>query len=155
MLSSGTHRRYVDERVAGVVVGELLLARGLEAVVELLAQSGAQLVDERTGVEAGIRAADATEEQTDVPEVRLHRGRDAGVLHLHRDRAAVVGQRAVHLPDRRRRDRLRIELGEQRSGGAPSSCSTLATARSTLIGGASCCSCDSAMRTCSGRPSSR
>ncbi len=34
------------------------------------------------------------------------------VLHLHRDRAAVVPDRLVHLPDTRRRDRLILEVRE-------------------------------------------
>ena len=99
-----------------VVVGELLLAGALEPVVELLAQAGAELVDERAGVEARIRATDAAEEQSDVAEVRLHRVRDPRVLHLHRDRAPVVRDGTVHLSDRRRRDRLGIELGEDPIG---------------------------------------
>ena len=40
-------------------------------------------------------------QQGDVAQVGLDRLGDARVLHLHRDRAAVVGDRAVHLPDRR------------------------------------------------------
>ena len=102
--------------MTGVVVGELLLARALEAVVELLAQAGAQLVHQRTGVEPGIGPTDAAEEQADVPEVRLHRVRDARVLHLDRDGTAVARDGAVHLSDRRCRDRLGIELGEDPIG---------------------------------------
>ena len=85
----GEHRRDVDERMTGVVVGELLLVRGLEPVVELLAEPGAQLVDERAGRRSpGNTLADAAEEQADVAEVGLDRLRDARVLHLHRDRDA-------------------------------------------------------------------
>ena len=37
---------------------------------------------------------------------------DAGPLHLHRDRPVIVQRCAMHLPERRGRERLRIECSE-------------------------------------------
>ena len=61
---------------------------GLVAVVELLGEALAQLVDERSGVETGKHHAEHAEEQVGVHEVGADRVVDARVLHLHRDRGA-------------------------------------------------------------------
>ena len=60
--SSSIDRGHVDERVARVVVGEEPLVLGLDAVVELLDEPGAQLVDERPGIEAGEHQPERAEQ---------------------------------------------------------------------------------------------
>ena len=75
---------------------------------------GPQLVDERLHVEALQRERrEHAVEHLGVVEVALDRLVDAGVLHLHRDHAAVGQHGPVHLADRRRRDRDRVPVEEE------------------------------------------
>ena len=105
--------RDVDRRVTVVVGGQQPLVGRLPAVVELLQHAVPQLVDERVDVLAGRGDAEQPAQQGDVVEVGRHGLGDAGILHLHRDRAAVVGDRPVHLPDRRGGDRFRVPARER------------------------------------------
>ena len=93
-------------------VGEEPLVAGFVPVVELLGQPLTELLDERSGIEAGKHHAEHSEEQVGVHEVGADGFVDAGILHLHRDHDSGLRDRAVHLPDRRRRDGLRVPFGE-------------------------------------------
>ena len=98
--------------VAGVVPGEHLLVPGFPAVVELLGDAFPQLGQQRVDVLPWRGDLEHPAQQRDVAQVGLDRLGDARVLYLHRDGAAVMGDRAVHLPDRGGRDRLRVPGGE-------------------------------------------
>ena len=98
----------VNRRVAFVVAGEQLLVPGLGAVVKLLGDAFPQLREQRVDVLARRGDLEHPAQQGDVAQVGLDGLGDAGVLDLHRDRATVKGDRAVHLPDRCGRDRYRV-----------------------------------------------
>ena len=108
--------RDADVRVAGEVAVERLGVAALEPVVELLADRPRELVDDLLGVDeverahALLRQPRRLEEQR---EVGLDLPRRVGALHLDDDAAAVRERRAVHLPDRRRRERLLVEIEEE------------------------------------------
>ena len=108
--------RHTDVRVPAVRVGEEPLVGGLRAVVELFADPRPQLGDERTRIETGEHRAQHAEEQVGVDEVGADRLVDAGILHLHCDAHAGTRRRAVHLADRRGRDRRRVPLREHALG---------------------------------------
>ncbi len=99
--------------MAGVPVGEQSLVVGFEAVVELLDEPGAQLVHEWSAFETREEQCERPEHHIGVHEVGADRVVDAGILDLHRDPEPRLGDRSMHLPDRRGRDGLRIPLREQ------------------------------------------
>ncbi len=95
---------------------ERLRVAALEPVVELLPDLPRELVDERTRVDEVERAHALLHElrrlvQED--EVGLDLTHRVRALHLDRDLAAVRKRRLVHLTDRRRRDRHRVEVEEE------------------------------------------
>jgi hypothetical protein len=95
------HRRDPDEGVARVAHGELVLAGGLDAVVELFEQSTPELVDDGAGVEAVERERRRhAVQQLGVAEVAADGDVDAGVLHLHGHFPPVAGDGPVDLADR-------------------------------------------------------
>ena len=97
---------HAHPRVTGVQLGELDDVARLELVVELLAHARPQLVDERLGVEPlEHHRREHRVHHLGGVEVGLDRGADARVLHLHGDIEAARRDRAVDLPDARRRDR--------------------------------------------------
>jgi hypothetical protein len=98
----------VDGGVTLVVAGEQLLVAGLGAVVELLGDAFPQLREQRVDVLARCADLEHPPQQGDVTQVSLDGLGDARVLDLDRDRAAVKCDRAVHLPDRRGRDRFGV-----------------------------------------------
>jgi hypothetical protein len=100
--------RHSNRGVTLVKVGERLLVAGLPAVVELLGDPFPQLGEQRVDVLAGRGDLEHPAQQRDVPQVGLDGLGDARVLDLDRDGPAVMGDRAVHLPDRRGRDGLRV-----------------------------------------------
>ena len=104
------------ERVAAVRARDGALVLGLDLVVELLADALAQLAVQRLDVEAGREPLDQREQQREVAQVGVDRLGDARVLDLDRHRHALARDRAVDLADRRRRERLLLELGEDRGG---------------------------------------
>ncbi len=108
--------RHVDERMVRVPVGEEVLIVGLDAVVELLDEPGAQLLDERSGLEAREEQPQRAEDQVGVQEVGADRLADPGVLHLDRDGETRVRHRPVYLADRGGGDRGGIPLREQPVG---------------------------------------
>ncbi len=96
-----------------------------------------QLVDDRLGLDAGEHHADDLHEQAGVGEVGLDRFVDARVLHLHRDGPSVLRDRAMHLADRRRRERDRIPRRRRvRRGDRRALPSTTCAASSGAIDGA-------------------
>ena len=109
------HVGNVDERMVGVPVGEQALIVGFDAVVELLDEPRAQLFDQRPGFEAREHQPERAEHDVGVDEIGADRFVDTGVLHLDRDVQARVRHRAVHLPDRRRRDRRRDPTARTRA----------------------------------------
>ncbi len=94
------------------VGSETPLVGGLGAVVELLAQAGAQLGHERTGVQAGIGHLNGPHDQPEVTEIGPDGVVDTRVLDLDRHVGAVMGTRPVDLADRRRRRRCGVPPGE-------------------------------------------
>ncbi len=108
--------RHLHVRVAGEVAVERLRVAALEPVVELLPDLPRELVDEPTRVDEVERADTLLHElrrlvQED--EVGLDLTRCVRTLHLHRHGAAVRKRRAVHLSDRRCRNRHRVEIEEE------------------------------------------
>ncbi|MEZ5239355.1 MAG: hypothetical protein R2716_10565 [Microthrixaceae bacterium] len=109
-------RGHVDEGVSLVGPGEQELVVGLAAVVELLEQALAQLLDDGLGIEAREQQAQHREQQVGVREVRPDRIRHARVLNLDRHLPALRGRGAVDLSDRGRRDGLGVPAGEDLTG---------------------------------------
>ena len=101
-----------DERVAAVEPRDRALVRRLELVVELLADPRRGPRGDRLDVELGREAPHQAHEHAEVLQVGADRRRDARVLDLDGDLAAVVQRRAVDLADRGGGDRLGVELGE-------------------------------------------
>ncbi|CAA9316599.1 MAG: hypothetical protein AVDCRST_MAG11-1804, partial [uncultured Gemmatimonadaceae bacterium] len=114
--------RHHEPRVAGEVRADLLRVRRLGLVVHLVGDALGELVDhradaahvhaERPGDARLHDAEDAARRDEVLPHELLH----ARAQHLHRDVAPPVA-RAVHLAQRRRRDRLGVEPLEQRGRG--------------------------------------
>ena len=88
------------------------LVGGLELVVELLVDAQPDLLRDPLDVEAGRHPREQAHDHAEVLEVGADGAGDARVLHLDGDLAAVGERRAVDLADRRRRDRLGVELRE-------------------------------------------
>jgi len=86
------------------------------SVVELLADRASELVDDLVRVDE-VERVDALLRKlcglVHQREVGLDLARCVRTLHLDDDTAAVRQRRAMHLPDRRGSERLRIEVGEQ------------------------------------------
>jgi hypothetical protein len=110
------HVGNVDERMAAVPIGEQPLVRRFDAVVELLADAIANLVDERLRVEVLEQHRCRQHRCLHAREIGFDRVLDSGVLHLHRDGFALVCDGTVHLTDRRRRDRHRVPFDKQLLG---------------------------------------
>ena len=141
--------------MAGEVAGELGDVAGLEAVVELLAHPGPQLVDEPSGVEAveGQRREHAVHDLGPV-EVLLDGRADAGELHLDRHGATLERRGPVDLADAGRGDGQVLPAGEHLLGlGAELGRRRRSAASVGAIGAASACSAASAAWASSGRPS--
>ena len=103
----------VDGGVAVEIGGHQALAGGLAAVVEFLADPVPQLAQQRVDVLGRRGDAQHPAQQRDVAQVGRDGLGDARVLDLDRDRAAVQGDRPVHLPDRGGGYRPRIPAGER------------------------------------------
>ena len=101
-----------DERVAAEDPRQRALVLGLELVVELLLDPGADLLADRLGVHPGGDPLDQPQDQAQVLHVGADRRGDARVLDLDRHLPAVEQGRAVDLADRGRRDRLLVEVLE-------------------------------------------
>ena len=112
---AGDHVGHVDVRVAGVGLGERVLGGGLQPVVEFLGHPVAQLVEQRLDLQPGHEQAEQPPGPAQLSEVADQRASRARVLDLHRDPAAVVPDRLVDLPDRRRGRGHVVERREQRA----------------------------------------
>src|SRR5205807_2170933 len=114
--------RDLHVRVPGEVAVERLCVPRLEAVVELLPDLTRELVDEHPNVDE-VERADALLHQprglVEQREIGLDLARRTRPLDLDRDAPAVREDRAVHLADRRRRDRRLVELDEETLERAP------------------------------------
>ncbi len=108
----GDHVRDADERVASVDPRHRPVVGGLELVVELVDDPGADLLADRLDVELRGHPPREPQEHAEVLHVGSHRVGDARVLDLDRDAAPVEQGRPVDLADRGGGDRLGIELGE-------------------------------------------
>src|ERR1700674_564530 len=105
--------RHVDNWMLLVVVGEGLLVLRLQQIVDLLAKSVAEVVDERSLVKARKSRGGDPAQQRHVPHVRGDAACDARVLHRDRDRSAVLRDRPVHLSDGGGGKRQRVPSGEE------------------------------------------
>src|SRR5213076_684149 len=103
---------HVDRRMPLVVGSEAPLAGGLAAVIKLLRDTLPQFGNQRVDVLGRRGDPQHPAQQGDVTQVSRDRLGDAWVLDLDRDRPAVEGDGAVHLPDRCGGDGLRIPAGE-------------------------------------------
>src|SRR6266545_2768294 len=105
--------RDVDVRMAREVAVERLGIAPLEPVVELLADGARELVDDLADVdevEGAYALLDDPRSLVEEAEVGFDLLRRARALHLDGHGMAVREDGAVHLADRRRRDRLGVEL---------------------------------------------
>jgi hypothetical protein len=109
----GEDRRHEDERVAAVGPRERPLILRLELEVELFEHALAQLACDQPRVDARRDDLPERDEHRGQIEIRLERIGDFGVLHLDRDATAVGEHAAMDLADRRRGERLVLELREQ------------------------------------------
>ena len=107
--------RHDDALVAHEVAVEYLRVPRLVAVVELEADGARELVHELSRVHE-LERLDALAQElrrlVEQAEVGLDLLRGGRALHLDRDLAAVRQHGAVHLSDRRRRERREVELEE-------------------------------------------
>ena len=102
--------------IGGEVLAEDLGGTRLDPVVELAADRAGELVDHRDGVDEVEPVDTALDEAGDLVEQRqvaLDLASRARALHLDGDEAAAGELGEVHLADRRRRDRHRVERREE------------------------------------------
>jgi hypothetical protein len=103
----GTTTRLVREQRAVA-----LEARGLGLVVRLARELALGLRRQLGEVHVAGQQARPAQRRDQVVDVALDAGRDAGILDLEREDAAVLRDGAVHLADRGRGHGLGVELGE-------------------------------------------
>src|SRR5215467_8811657 len=114
----------MDERMPAVDLRELALVGRLEAIVELLGDTDADLLGGTSDVPAHFPCGQASNQsqeggkQLRVLEVRAYRRRHAGVLDLYRHGATIVQTRCVHLANGGRREGLPVEFDEGALGSA-------------------------------------
>ena len=111
-----------DERMIAVVVGERLLIAGFAFVVDLFGDTQLDLIDHLGWIESAEALAENGAEQVGILQIGHDRFADTRVLNLDCNSAfdarhGIAQQRSVDLSDRRRCDRIRIELGEDVSDG--------------------------------------
>ena len=85
----------------------------LKLVVELLGESLTNLRQHGTRVETRRKALDDRANEPEVAQIARHGFRHARVLNLDRHVVAVACPRTVHLAERRERERLLVDVGEQ------------------------------------------
>ncbi len=108
--------RHVHMRIRREVPVERLRVARLEPVVELLPDLARELVDQRASVNEVERMHALLHEPRRLVQQRqvgLDLARRARPLHLHGDLPPVRKRRTVHLADRRRCDRLPLEVEEE------------------------------------------
>ena len=84
---------------------------GLVNEVELHRNVLERLAHQDAIVEIALELRQPIEHRRHVAEIGAHDAVDSGILHLHRASTAVMQARAMHLRERRRRQRYWIELG--------------------------------------------
>src|SRR6266566_2721628 len=114
----GNHFGDADEGMAPVGVSELSLVGGLCLEADLLLDTVGKLAGD--GPDGNVRDVggrgryelEEGREQLGVGQGNPHRVPGSRVLHLHRDTTAAMQHGRMHLADRRRDERHRVELGE-------------------------------------------
>ena len=102
-------RRFVgDQSLVALEKSRLL------EIVDLLHELALRLAREAGDIEVERQQVEQAEQRGHVVHVALDRSRDAGILDLQREVAAVARASAVHLPDRGGGDRLEIEVRKTR-----------------------------------------
>ncbi len=109
LVADRDHVRDHDVGVVAERVRERPLRLRLEGVVELVLRAGLELLHQRPDLDAGDQRADRAGEPGELTEVGLEGLAGSGVLHLHRDVAAVTPAALVHLADARGRGRAAVE----------------------------------------------
>ncbi|MEZ4252003.1 MAG: hypothetical protein R3B99_27635 [Polyangiales bacterium] len=109
----GDRRRCADAGDVGEERRHEREALVLEIEVELFLHATHELVDDRVEIGRRKRRLERFDEVAEQHEVVLDALVDVRTLHLHRDDLAVLGDGAVHLTDRRRRDRRLVEAREE------------------------------------------
>jgi hypothetical protein len=79
--------------MTAVEASEHLLVAGFDAVVECLGDPFPQLSEQRAGILARRGDPQQPTQQRHVAQVGFHHLRDARILHLHRHRTAIIGDR--------------------------------------------------------------
>ena len=94
--------------------------REVDLLLDGVAEGRASPLRARPGAATARARSSAAADDSRIDAIELHLLDDVGPAHLDRDRArrSARSDGAVHLRDRRRGDRLAIELGEQRLEGA-------------------------------------
>ena len=108
----GQHLRHADARLVGEDRGVQRHVLGLEVVVQLLAQPRRHLLEDLARVDRRVHARMQGEHHLELVEVGLHGRVHVGILQLAGQRPPVVRHRAVHLAERGRGGRLRLEALE-------------------------------------------
>ena len=94
---------------------EAALILGLDLPVELVGDPLADLGEHGARVQPGRDAAEQRADDAEVAQVALDGLRETRMLHLDRHVLAVARARAVDLAERRDRERLLVEVVEQRT----------------------------------------
>ncbi len=109
----GDHARHVDVGVVRVGLGEALLGRRLQPVVQLLRHPTLQLLHHGPDLQARVGQGEDPQQLGDPVVVAQQGLAGVRVLDLDGDLPAVVPAGPVHLPDGRRRLRSLVEPVEQ------------------------------------------
>ena len=112
------HRQaeFVAPRQIGGIEAHL---RGLVQIIGLGMQLAARLVHQGGQVDPLRHQAGDAQQKAHIVDVAVDAVAHAGILHLDRQVAPVAGLRAVHLPDRCRRDRPDLKAGEMAQPARP------------------------------------
>ena len=151
-------RRDVDAEIVAEHLGEAGGVPRLVLVGEFFEQHAPEFVDQRDGIHA---AADEPEFHGDARdgehrrEIGIADFGDAGAQHLDDDAIAVLQPGAMHLPQRRRRDRRVVKLAEALVNRARVRCSMMARICSVGTPGTSSRSAASSLVTSGGSTSLR
>ena len=86
--------------------------RGLEPVIELLAQAGRDLGMDFLGDDGAVIALIDREDQAQLLQIGFHRRLHVGILQLAGQMLALMRRGAMHLAQARRRGGLMLEAGE-------------------------------------------
>ena len=113
------HRGHRHFGMVGEEGGEAFGVVGLAAVVDLLEEGGAELIDNRSQPEAQVQGQQRSQQHrqaADDHQIAPHHERQPGPLHLHGHPAAVIETGPVDLPEAGRGHGKIGEFGEQLLG---------------------------------------